>query len=162
MKKIQREQFEPVDKFLSSNEFAPHIVDGEAYPRLEKVVLQEEKDDAAQKIASVYRTASMLQCEALQTLCLEKWRVLAPLTPATLLIVLHYVYDLEHAPKGCEAEHNAKDWLTDHLVEYFMHVWQCEGMTLQRCLQGNKELRKTVWRKLGENLETGMHGLDQE
>ena len=41
-----------------------------------------------------------------------------------------------------------------------MNVWGVEGITLQRLLVENDELRMTVFRKLGERPETGMQGLD--
>ena len=157
--KIQAKEFEPVWQYLTRREFTPRIIDSDSGQKLEKVFMEEQKDDAAMKIIQVYVTASKIHFEALQLLCVNKLRVLYPLSSSTLLIVATMS---EMAEKwDCDAETEMKGWLVDHVAERFMTLIGRESIALHRLLSEHEDLRESVFERLPMHKDGRMRGEDR-
>ena len=145
---IRDKEFMPIGEYLAKGEFAPRLIDKGTHQRLENVVLQEEKDEAAECITKVYLAASKVQFGALQLLCVDKLKVLYPLSSRSLLIVVTVITRAESW--GCDAEDEIIGWLVDHVAERFWDMVAHEGLTLTRVMSYNEELRQSVLAKLAE------------
>ena len=159
---IRREQFVPIAEYLQNGdkEFSPRLIDSGTHQRLEKVVLPEEKDQAAQRIAVTYNTAAKIQFGEVQLLCVEKLKVLYPLSPRTLLIVAMIVTRTE--TWGCDAEDEIQDWLVDHVTEHWWSLAEFEVRNLKKVMGGNEVLSQRVFQKLADNPRAGWEGTDTD
>ncbi|KAK3703793.1 hypothetical protein LTR37_014239 [Vermiconidia calcicola] len=157
--KIQAKEFEPVWQYLTRREFTPRIVECDSGQKLEKVFMEEQKDDAAMKVIQIYVTASKIQFGALQLLCVNKLRVLYPLSSSTLLIVATMS---EMAEKwDCDTETEMEGWLVDHIAERFMTLIGRESIALHRLLSEHDDLRESVFERLPMHKDARMRGEDR-
>ena len=143
---ITREDFESIGEYLQKKDFGPRIVESDTHQRLEGVVLPEEKDEAAVKIAKTYRTASKIQFGDLQGLCVLKLKALYPLSPQYLLIVALIITRAERW--GCDAEDEILEWLVSHVAERFWRLVEYEHLNLKKVMLENEMLRQGVFRRL--------------
>ena len=155
---ISAKAFSPILQFLREKDFTPRTMGQGELQKIEKVVLQEEKDDAVDIIAKVYYTASKIQFDALQLACVNKLKVLSPLSLTSVLAVALYATYV--ASSGDKAEEEMMEWLADYLAKCYYTLMSEEGATFVRVLRENKELRRRVIRKLHENPEMGWEGMD--
>lgn len=155
---IQREDFAPIGEYLQRKDFTPRLIDSDTRPRIEKVILPEEKDDAAKRIAMTYRTASKIQFADVQLLCVDKLKVLYPLSPQNLLIVVMIINKSE--AWGCDAEVEVREWLVDHLVQHFWSLVEFEHKNLMKVMMDNETLSQSVFQKLADNPKAGRQDMD--
>ena len=150
---INPRDFMPIADYLQYGEFTPRLVGSKSSPRLERVLLPEERDIAATNIAKIYLTGSKVQLAALQSLCVEKLKVLSPLNPKTLLIALMIV--TKAAQYGCAEEKEVQEWLVDNVQQQFWTLVEREGATLARLMRTIPELWQHLSQKLAQNAELG-------
>ncbi|KAK5676126.1 hypothetical protein LTS10_011416 [Elasticomyces elasticus] len=151
--------FVEVNEYLRYGDFPPPLIEKRnSLPRIDGLILPEEKDAAAEKCARVFRTASYLELGSLQALCLNKLRVLYPLSPLRILIVAKYL--LRSVAWGCEAETEYVDWMIDHISEYYLLLVKQHGPQLVDILENSPLIKGRVMANLSANPEMGRRGLD--
>ncbi|KAK3621413.1 hypothetical protein LTR56_022807 [Elasticomyces elasticus] len=159
IEKVTAIDFVEVNEYLRYGDFPPPLIEKRnSLPRIDGLILPEEKDAAAEKCARVFRTASYLELGSLQALCLNKLRVLYPLSPLRILIVAKYL--LRSVAWGCEAETEYVDWMIDHISEYYLLLVKQYGPQLVDILDNSPLIKGRVMANLSANPEMGRRGLD--
>ncbi|TKA61745.1 hypothetical protein B0A55_10595 [Friedmanniomyces simplex] len=158
---VTARDFVLVGEYLQHSEFTPHLIEKRgAIPRLNGLFLSEERDAAAERCARVFRTASHLQLAGLQSLCVNKLRVLYPLSPLHILIVARIF--VRSVNWGCEAKTEFMDWLVDHMAEYYWLLTKEHGGLLVDVLEDSDEIKRRVLESISADLKIGRRGLDEE
>lgn len=151
---ITSKDFITVAEFLQNGEFCPRLIETPEGQRLDGVVLQEEKYDAAGMVARTYTRASSIQFEHLQSLCVDKLKALHPYTPTTLMSVVGFLSKRERNDNDAESE--LMRWMVDLLTESFWAVVRSDAnITLERVMRGDAGLRQMVVEKLASDPAMG-------
>ena len=146
---ISYKHFMPIWEYMQYRDFVPRLIDSNVHQRLQGVVIPEGMDKAAVEIAQVYHTASKIQFSDLQLLCVNKLKVLHPLSPDRLLLVI--IITTKADPWGCEAESYLREWLIGHVAESFWQLVATEGMIFGRIMAENEDFRQSVLSRLTQN-----------
>ena len=120
--------------------------------------MQEERDNTAIEVAKIYLSASKIQFGALQSLCVNKLRLLYPLSTKKVPTVIMIITRTDSW--GCEAEEDVRDWLVDHVAHHFWDLVQTEPSALSRLMMENDVLRKEVIAKMAEDPLIGLTGME--
>ena len=152
---ITAKEFFPLADYLDKGDFEPRLINkGNLLLRLDGVFLPKERDSAAIAVSKVFLNAAKLWYETLQQLCVDKLKALYPLSLDALLTVLMIVSRAD--THGSEAGEELKDWLTDHIAEFFWSLVEGKGPTFKRLMYENPETRRRVLEKLGQNSNLGV------
>ncbi|KAK0779188.1 hypothetical protein LTR02_009225 [Friedmanniomyces endolithicus] len=158
---VTPKDFVLVSEYLQHTDFIPRLIEiDDALPCLDGISLPKQRIAAAEKCASVFRTASYLQLAGLEFLCVNKLKVLYPLDPLCLLIVTRIF--ARSVVWGCEAETELIDWLIDHITEYYWLLSKKHGGLLVEVLHSSDEIRERVLQNVIADPKMGRRGLDEE
>ena len=158
---VTPKDFVLVSEYLQHTDFIPRLIEiDHALPYLDGIPLPKQRVAAAEKCASVFRTASYLQLAGLEFLCVNKLKVLYPLEPLCLLIVTRIF--ARSVVWGCEAETELIDWLIDHITEYYWLLSKKHGGLLVEVLHSSDEIRERVLQNVIADPKMGRRGLDEE
>lgn len=147
-----------VTDYWRYSDFMPPLIEKRgSLPRLDGLLLAEHSDDAAEKCARVFRTASHLQLPELQLLCVNQLKVLYLLSPLRILIVAKIF--LRSVAWGCDAETDFLDWLVDHVSEYYWLLTREHGRQLVDVLDGCETMKRRVTENISADPNMGRRGL---
>lgn len=152
MQNISAKEFDQVWNYMDKGDFAPRLIQTKFGGHgLEGIVLQEEKDAAATKIAKVYVTAAKIQHGNLQQFCAGKLRALYSLSSHALLTVLMIFIKAEESLSAATMESEGREWLVDRVVENFWKLVKHENLSFTRLMNKESEIAYAVLARLGEN-----------
>lgn len=164
---IGPEDFRPVATYLHKGSFSPETKttrDGKIV--VEGVVTEADADNAAQRFAQAYHTASLLQMGPLLQQCVEKLRRLPLVGPLALIIVTTYFGRAQQY--ACAATAGMEEWLVSCISGSFWRLIKENGMRFGRIMEDMPHLRMRVldrmaaMRRRGEDEEDGEDGEDEE
>ncbi|KAF2487871.1 hypothetical protein BDY17DRAFT_320384 [Neohortaea acidophila] len=151
---ITPKDFITIAEFLQDGDFCPRLIETPGEQRLDGVVLQEEKHEAAGMVARTYARASNIQFEHLQSLCVDKLKAVHPYTPTALMSVVGLLSKRQRNDNDAESE--LMRWMVDLLTENFWAVVRSDAnITLERVMRGDPGLRQMVVEKLASDPGTG-------
>lgn len=158
---VTAREFVPISEYLQHGDFAPRYIDKPgSLPRLDGLVIQEQKDQVAERCAFIFRTASQLQIAGLQSLVVNKLKALYPLSLLVILIVTRVGQDSEKW--DCEAEGELFAWLVDHIAEYFFKLTAEHGKRLTEILGNIRDLQRAVMQKVAADPAACRRGMDDD
>lgn len=151
---ITPKDFITIAEFLQNGDFCPRLIETPGGQRLDGVVLQEEKHEAAGMVARTYAKASNIEFEHLQSLCVDKLKALHPYTPTTLMSVVGLLSKRQRNEDDAESE--LMRWIVDLLAESFWGVVGSDAhITLEGVMRGDADLRQMVVEKLASDPAMG-------
>ncbi|KAK4547744.1 hypothetical protein LTR36_000702 [Oleoguttula mirabilis] len=156
---IAAKDFVAIHEYMHIGDFVPRLT-RDTPPRIKGLVIQEQRDEVAERCAYIFRTASQLQLASLQSLAVEKLKALYPLSPLRILLVTRIAQN--SYPWGCEAEGELFGWLADHIAEYFYALMAEHGAALMGVLRNSDGLGQTVADRVAENPKACSRGLGEE
>ncbi|KAK5131105.1 hypothetical protein LTR08_001323 [Meristemomyces frigidus] len=157
------EDFSPVWEYMHNNDFRPQYIDRRrpgSFPHLDGVIDADDRDKAAKLCGCVFRTASMLQLEALQSLAVDKLKALYPLSPLMILIVARCAQDSEHCMSDAKDELLA--WLVDHVGDYYYQLITLHGKQLAEMLSRSPSFEQSVADRVARNPQACKEGMEDD
>lgn len=136
---ITADEFTRVNEYLTTGDFAPSLIE-RGNDQIEGVVLDEDKVAAAETISIVYITASMLQLEDLQSLCVRKLQAMQPLGMQALRVAMMCE---ERAQQG-DAKSELRQWLLHCVAERFFVFWETEYIMMRGLMKNYGGFREDV------------------
>jgi hypothetical protein len=141
---ISVKDFQPVWEYFCSRDFRPQTIVLETNEQLEGAFTEEEKEEAVQKIAMVYLTASKLHFEGLQELCVKKLDAVTPLSVTSLGLLMRCDKLAASNDDEESTDGGMRRWLVKHTAKRFFQLMAENHMTMLRLMDELPELREEV------------------